>query len=146
MTDPGLQPERLRDRLVSWKAPKTAWSRPVRTTLRTVHLLGMACFFGAAAFDLTGTQLAFSVHAALVTGLLFAAFEIWRAPVWLVQVRGVATLLKGALLAAALFWPAGRLALAILLVAIGSIISHAPAKLRYYSFLHGYPIESVGRG
>jgi len=138
--------DRLRDRLVAGKAPKTSWSRPLRTTLRTLHLLGMACFFGAAAFGLTGRQLAFSVHVALVTGLLFAAFEIWRAPVWLVQVRGLATLLKGALLAAALFWPAGRLALAILLVAIGSVISHAPAKLRYYSFLHGQVIESEGRG
>jgi hypothetical protein len=138
--------EALRDRLVRLKAPKSAWSRPTRTTLRTLHLLGMACFFGAAAFDLTGTQLALSVHLALVTGLVFAGFEIWRAPVWLVQVRGVVKILKGALLAAALFWPAGRLFLAILLVAIGSTISHAPAKLRYHSVLHGHAIESGGRG
>ena len=146
MTETETRPETWPDRLVRWKAPRSEWSRAARTTLRTLHLLGMAAFFGAAAFGLEGHRFEISVQAAVVTGVAFAVFEIYRAPVWLVQVRGVATFLKVAFLAVAILWPPSRFALAILLVAIGSIISHAPAKYRYYSFPHRRAIESGGRG
>ena len=62
------------------------------------------------------------------------------------QVRGLVSLAKIALLAAALAWPAARLPLAVLLVVIGSVVSHAPARLRYWSVLHRRMVPSSGRG
>ena len=134
------------ERLLRRKRPATRWTRPVRTSLRTLHLIAMAAFFGAVAFGIEGSGFEASLHATVATGLLFSAHEVWIAPIWAVQVRGLATALKTLLLLLALAWPAGRLTLAVLLIVIGSVVSHAPGRIRYWSLVHRRVVESDGSG
>ncbi len=55
---------------------------------------------------------------------------------WLVQIRGVATLVKLVLVASiSLLWD-WRIFLLTLVIAIGVVTSHMPGRYRYYSFLH----------
>ena len=79
--------------------------------------------------------------ATVATGGAFMGLEIYRAPVWLVQVRGLATLVKLALVVGvAAFWPL-RVPLLTLALVIGAVTSHMPSRWRYYSLLH---VRAVG--
>ena len=62
--------------------------------------------------------------------------EIYRTPLWLVQVRGVVTLVKIILVAAvAVCWTA-RVWLLTAALVIGAVVSHMPGRYRYYSLVH----------
>jgi hypothetical protein len=66
--------------------------------------------------------------------------------VWLVQIRGVATLVKLGLVASiAALWD-WRIFLLTLVVAIGVVTSHMPGRYRYYSLLHGRDVGNGGKG
>jgi hypothetical protein len=68
------------------------------------------------------------------------ALELYRTPLWLVQVRGLATLAKIALVAAvAVCWDF-RIVLLTTAVVIGTVVSHMPGRYRYYSVIHGRAI------
>ena len=74
------------------------------------------------------------------------AFEIYRNALWLAQFRGLATLLKVALVATvALAWDA-RLWLLTAAIVIGGIVSHMPSRYRYYSVVHGRVVGGQERG
>jgi hypothetical protein len=74
------------------------------------------------------------------------ALEIYRTPIWLGQVRGVATLTKIGLVAAvAVYWDA-RLWLLTAAAIIGGVVSHMPGRYRYYSLIHGHPVGAQERG
>jgi hypothetical protein len=74
------------------------------------------------------------------------AFEIWSAPVWLVQVRGIATYAKILLVLAAAIWWQHRIALLTAIVVIGAVTSHMPGRYRYYSVYDRRVVETHGRG
>ena len=81
--------------------------------------------------------------ATLATGAALMALEVYGTPIWLVQVRGVATFAKLVLVASvAVFWE-WRVALLTIVAVIGVVTSHMPGRYRYYSLLHG---RSVGHG
>lgn len=120
--------------------------RLLRTGLRTVHLIAFGAYYGAHVFDIAPERMEPALVAVALTGVLFVAFEIYSAPVWVVQIRGVATVFKVILLLCVpLVWDQ-RVALLTLIVVIGSVVSHMPASLRYYSLLHGRMIDSDARG
>jgi len=120
--------------------------RLVRTGLRTAHLLAFGAYYGGHVFDVAPDRLLPALVAAVGTGSLFMAFEVWSAPVWLVQVRGVATYAKIALvLAAGLFWE-HRVALLTVVVAIGAVTSHMPGRYRYYSLRDRRIVETHAKG
>jgi hypothetical protein len=74
------------------------------------------------------------------------ALEVYRAPIWLVQVRGVATFVKLALVAAVAFFWELRLGLLTLALVIGSVVAHMPGRYRYYSLLHGRALGAREKG
>jgi hypothetical protein len=120
--------------------------RALRTTLRTVHLLAVGAYYGGHVFSVPPERLAPAALAVLATGVLFAVFEVWSAPVWLVQIRGVATYLKLALIASvSLFWDE-RIWILSLVMAIGVVVTHAPAHIRYYSVKHRRVVYTDGNG
>jgi hypothetical protein len=74
------------------------------------------------------------------------ALEVLSAPVWLVQVRGVATLVKLVLVAGvAALWD-WRIFLLTLVMVIGVVTSHMPGRYRYYSLLHRREVGDGGKG
>ena len=64
----------------------------------------------------------------------------------MVQIRGVATLVKLLLVAAvAAFWEQ-RVALLSLALVIGAVVSHMPGRWRYHSLLHGRVVGPEDKG
>lgn len=121
-------------------------TRPLRTTLRTLHVLAFGAYYGGHVFSVPAERLVPALVAVVATGVLFMLFEIWRAPVWLHQLRGVCTYIKLALLACvALFWEQ-RIWLLTLIVVLGVVVSHAPSRFRYYSLLRRRVISTEGKG
>jgi uncharacterized membrane protein len=120
--------------------------RILRTALRTLHLLAVGAYFGGHVFSVPPERLMPAVVAVVATGLLFVVFETWSEPVWLVQMRGVATYVKLALTASVpLLWDQ-RIWILSLVMTIGVVITHAPANLRYYSVKHRRVVYTDGNG
>lgn len=112
-------------------------ARLVRTGLRTLHLIAVAALYGGHVYGVDAARLVPALAGAVATGSALALFEAIRAPVWLVQVRGVATFSKLALVAAvAPLWE-WRVALLTAALVIGAVASHMPGRWRYYSLRHG---------
>ncbi len=73
-------------------------------------------------------------------------FEIYRSPLWLVQVRGVATLVKIALVAGTAAWGKMQVEIFTLAIGIGAVTAHMPGRWRYHSLLHGRVAGPRGKG
>ena len=120
--------------------------RVLRTTLRTVHVLAVGAYYGGHVFSVPPERLAPAAVAVIATGVLFVIFEVWSAPVWLVQIQGVATYVKLALIASvSLFWDQ-RIWILSLVMVIGVVVSHAPGRLRYYSVKDRRVVYTDGNG
>jgi hypothetical protein len=112
-------------------------ARLLRTILRTAHLIAAGALYGGHIYGVEPERLVPALAAVLATGGAFLGIEVYQASVWLVQIRGVATLVKLALVAAvAPFWEF-RVLLLTLAVIIGGVSSHMPGRWRYHSVLHG---------
>jgi len=130
----------LRERLGGWfrvdPRPVPA-ARPLRTALRTAHLIAAGALYGGHVYGVEAERLVPALAGVLATGGAFLAIEVYQASVWLIQIRGVATLVKLALVASvAVFWEL-RVLLLTLAVIIGGVSSHMPGRWRYHSVLHG---------
>ena len=121
-------------------------ARVLRTGLRTAHLAAMGALYGGHIFGVEAGQLLPALIATLATGGGLIALDVYRAPIWIVQIRGLATLAKMVLVACvAVYWD-HRIALLTLVLVIGSINSHMPARWRYYSVLQGRVVGTEEKG
>jgi hypothetical protein len=97
----------------------------------------MAVLYGGHVHGVEPERLVPALVGTLASGSALAALDVWRAPIWLVQVRGLATYLKLGLVASvAVLWE-WRVALLTLALAVGAVVSHMPGRFRYHSLLHG---------
>ena len=120
--------------------------RALRTTLRTAHLLAFGTLYGGHVYSISVQRLWPALFATLASGGALMLLEIYRTPIWLGQVRGVATLAKIGLVAAvAAYWDS-RLWLLTVAAIIGGVVSHMPGRYRYYSLIYGRPIGEQERG
>ena len=143
--DPGTDMG-LFDQLRRQEARAVPHLRALRTTLRTLHLLAAAALYGGHVYGEPAERLLPALAATLVTGGAFLGLEVWRFPPWLVQLRGVATLAKLALLGCVpLFWE-WRVAILTLVFATGVVTAHMPGRFRYRSLLAGMPAGPEDKG
>jgi hypothetical protein len=106
--------------------------RSLRTGLRTAHVVAFAALYGGHVYGVAAERLLPALIATIATGGAFLALEVWSAPVWLVQIRGVAALVKLALVASvAVLWD-WRIFLLTL--------------VSYYSLLHWREVGDGGKG
>lgn len=120
--------------------------RPLRTALRTGHIIAFAALYGGHLYDIGALRLLPALLATVATGGALVALDVYRAPVWLVQIRGLATLAKLVLVAGVLVFWESRILLLTLVVVIGTVTSHMPGRYRYYSPLHGRSVGSEEKG
>ncbi len=120
-------------------------SRWLRISLRTLHLIAFGAFYGGHVFNVDDRALFPALIAVVGTGIAFLLFEVWRAPVFLIQVRGLATYAKLALLFASYWFLDYQVAILTVVAIIGSLVSHVPASIRYYVLFGGEVIDS-GKG
>ena len=109
--------------------------RWVSITFRSLHLLGIAGVGGAFLFNAPEQQWLGYMVLTIVSGSAMMVMEIWSNGIWLIQLRGLATLLKLLLLAMTFFIGLQPYIL-IAIILISGVISHAPGKVRYYSIFH----------
>jgi len=115
------------------------WSK---ISLRTLHLLSVAGVGGGILFGLEPAQWSNYLWLAVFTGGLMMLMDMISNPVWMMQVRGIAILLKLVLLIMIFVYPGWDQFLLIIIIIISAVISHAPGKLRYYSLYHRRVINS----
>jgi hypothetical protein len=120
--------------------------RGVRTTVRTLHVIAVAALYGGHVYGVEAERLGPALLATVATGLAFAGLEVARTPIWLVQVRGLATFAKIGLAACVLLLWDQRVPILSLVLAIGVVVSHMPGRWRYYSVLHGREVGSQEKG
>ena len=120
--------------------------RALRTGLRTAHLLTFAVLYGGQVYDVAPERLHAALLGTVLSGVALAAIDVVRKPIWLVQVRGLATMAKVLLVALVPVWWAERVWLLTATVVIGGVSSHMPGRYRYYSVLHRRVIGSQDRG
>jgi len=121
-------------------------SREIRTSLRALHMISIAALYGGHVFGVEKERLFPAMLAVFASGGLFMLFEILRSPIWLVQLRGVATYLKIAMVVSVeVFWD-WRVAILSVVIVIGTVVSHMPGSYRYYSLLHGREMRGGGLG
>lgn len=118
------------------RAPRSfPFRRTVCTGLRTVHILTSGILLGGYFFDQTSVELEPWLWATVISGILLLAADVHASAVVLVEVRGVAVLIKLVLLALVpVFWDA-RITLMVASLVIGSIVSHMPKRYRHKALL-----------
>ncbi|MFC1775806.1 hypothetical protein ACFL3I_00520 [Pseudomonadota bacterium] len=122
---------------------KVTAKRWTKISLRTLHLLAAAGVGGGILFGLEKDLWTGYWWLAMASGVLMMLVDIISNPVWLVQVRGVSIFIKLILLAFIGIKPDWDGFLVGLIIIISAVISHAPGKLRYYSFYHRKVITSI---
>lgn len=120
--------------------PALRW---VRITLRTLHLVGIAGLGGGFLYGAEPAMWQPYLLLTVYSGAALVAVELWSTCLWLIQLRGIAVVVKLALIA----WmmQAGHLAapLFVAVVMISGVIAHAPASVRYFSIFHWRRIDSL---
>ncbi len=117
--------------------------RWVETSLRTLHLLGTAGIGGGFLWGADPAHWLPFLWLTVVSGMLMAGLQIWGNGVWLIQVRGLAVMVKLLLLALMVLFGA-RADLFVLVIVISGVVSHAPANVRYFSPVFMRRIERLG--
>lgn len=110
--------------------------------LRTLHLLGAVGVGGGFLYGAPETSWLPYLWLLAVSGAGMVVLQAWGNPVWLVQLRGIAILIKLGLLGWMLAGSALDLPLFVAVVFISGAISHAPGDVRYFSVWHGRRVET----
>ena len=114
--------------------------RGINIALRTAHLMSSGVLLGGHAFDVPAHRLILFLSLTIVSGAGLVLLELGSSCRWIYLGKGVMVSLKVALLIAAGVWWEQRVVFLLLVVLIGSVGSHMPARFRYYSFVHGRTI------
>ena len=107
--------------------------RWVGISLRTVHLIGVAGVGGAFLFQAQFSLWKPYLITLIASGAGMLLLDIWSSRKCLVQIRGIASILKLCFLAMS-FYVGMETYILITVIIISGVISHAPGKVRYYSF------------
>ncbi|WP_299797463.1 hypothetical protein [uncultured Shewanella sp.] len=121
---------------------KQFWFQRIsKTSLRAFHILGITGAGGGILLGVAQTEWIHYWCIAMTTGSLLMLWEIVRDWRWLIQLKGVLTLVKLGLLA--LFIPFAHLKpeLLITVLLLSVVVSHGPAGLRHFSVIHGRRID-----
>lgn len=95
---------------------------------------------GGHTFGVPAHRLILFLYLTIASGAGMILLELYSSCRWIYLGKGVAVCLKIALVMAAGVWWEQRVMFLLLVVLIGSVGSHMPARFRYYSFVHGRAI------
>jgi hypothetical protein len=114
--------------------------RGINIALRTAHLMTSGILLGGHAFDVPAHRLILFLYLTIASGAGLILLDLYSSCRWIYLGKGVTVILKLALVIAAGVWWEHRVVLLLLVVLIGSVGSHMPARFRYYSLIHGRTI------
>lgn len=108
--------------------------RWVSILLRSLHLFGVAGVGAAFLFNVEQQDWMPYLLLTVISGSLMFLLEIYSNALCLLQLRGLATLVKLAILSLVFFFEPNAMILASVIMLSG-IMSHAPGKVRYFIWL-----------
>jgi len=120
------------------RIPHERW---ISIALRSAHLMTTGILLGGHVFDVSADRLILFLYLTIASGVGLVLLELYTSCRWIYLGKGAMVLLKIALLIAAGVWWDQRVVLLLLVVLIGSVGSHMPARFRYYSLIHGRVIS-----
>ncbi|GLS83599.1 hypothetical protein GCM10007894_15760 [Paraferrimonas haliotis] len=82
--------------------------------------------------------------AAMATGSILMLWEVVRSKLWLVQLKGVLTLVKLLMLVCFIPFPEYKPEIFAAIVLLSVVVTHGPSGLRHFSVVHGKTISSKG--
>ncbi|MBI3085504.1 MAG: hypothetical protein HYY88_07245 [candidate division NC10 bacterium] len=121
------------------------YERGITIALRTAHLMTSGLLLGGHAFDVAPHRLIIFLYLTIASGVGMVFLELYSSCRWIYLGKGVMVSLKVVLLLATGIWWEQRVVFLLLVVLVGSVGSHMPARFRYYSFIHGRVISDPGR-
>jgi hypothetical protein len=104
---------------------------------RTVHLGATGVLLGGHFFGVEADTLLPWLYVAMASGAVIFAVELYSSLDWLMEMGGLAVVLKLALLCVIPFAWSARVPLLFAVVAVAGIGSHMPGRYRHYSLRHG---------
>ena len=117
------------------------YDRGLKIVFRTAHLVTSGVLFGGHVFGIAPERLILTLYLTIASGVGLIALELLRSCQWVYQGMGILTEIKLVLLIAAGAWWDMRVPLLTLVVILGSVGSHMPARYRHYSLLHGRVLD-----
>ncbi len=132
---------RLRAALFPSIPRRLPYTRGLNVALRTAHLITFGALLGGHVFDISGDRLVLYLYLTIASGVGLIVLELYRSCHWIYQGMGVLTEIKLGFLASAGVWWDMRVPLLILVVILGSVGSHMPARYRHYSLVHGRVLD-----
>ena len=120
------------------------YNRGISIGFRTLHLLASGLLIGGHAFGAEPQRLIGLLYLTAGSGLGLILLELYRSFDWVYQGMGLLVILKAVITASAGLWWEQRVPLLCLVVVLGSVGSHMPARYRHYSLLHGCVIPDHG--
>lgn len=122
---------------------KRFWIQRIsKTALRAVHLLGICGVGGGVLLGVAKPEWQDFWLMAMLSGSALMGWEIVRDWRWLIQLKGVLTLLKLLLLSLFIPFPDHKAEIFVAILLLSVLVSHGPAGLRHYSIWHRRRIES----
>src|SRR5574341_2074397 len=117
------------------------YERGINIALRTAHLMTSGILLGGHVFDMSADRLILWLYLTIASGVGLVLLELYTSCRWIYLGKGAMIVLKIGLLIAAAVWWDQRVVFLLLVVLIGSVGSHMPARFRYYSLIHGQVIS-----
>lgn len=113
-----------------------------KTSLRALHIIGVVGSGGGIIFHLDMSVWLNYWIVAMCSGMLLMSWEVVRDWRWLIQLKGILTILKVILLGSFIQVSEFNAELVIFIILLSVIVSHGPAGLRHYSVVHRRVIQS----
>jgi hypothetical protein len=111
--------------------------RLLGVAFRTAHILTFSVLLGGHLFEIDAAQLVPFLIGTIVSGAAMMALELASTCAWLFMGKGIAVVVKLALLVLVpLFW-GERVAILVLVIIVASVGAHMPSRFRHYSVLAG---------
>ncbi|MCF1428548.1 MAG: hypothetical protein LPD71_04230 [Shewanella sp.] len=107
-----------------------------KTSLRALHILGIAGSGGGILLSVPQSEWMNYWILAMLTGSALMLWEIVRDWHWLIQLKGVLTLVKTLLLLLFIPLPEYKSTLFVIILLLSVVVSHGPSGLRHYSVVH----------
>ncbi len=125
-----------RSRPAARQFPGLRW---LRTSLRTGHIAAFSGLVGGHVFDASASALQPWLFATIATGGALIALNLYQTSIWLRELRGIAIMVKMALLCIIPVWWDARLVILFVVIAISGYVSHMPGRYRYWVIGEGPP-------
>ena len=120
--------------------PGKRWTRIL---FRTAHLVGTAGVGGGFLYQSPKESWFPYLILTVISGFGILFLEVWTNGIWILQLRGMAVLLKLVLLSGLHFFQEGAAWLLVAAIVLSGLISHAPSDVRYFSVFHGRKIYDL---